>query len=271
LIKTVETRHFEEEDSDFPFRLLSASYGIADARTGPIERRDYECCTVEFVYEGSGSLEIDGVSCRPATNSVYFLHKHSNHRYWPDRQTPWKKMFFVIDGDLMEYLFRAYGIDKIHHIPDCPELQKFFDEMMRLRKSGVAVHQEAAVIFHKFLAEARALVSGGSSCLPMEMIELKNFIDDNLEEKIRVEDYCAKIHRSSAHVIRQFKTHFGVTPYEYLMRRRVESARLLLLYSDLSIKEIASRLRFSDQFYFSNYFKRKTGVSPQHYKKKMNR
>jgi AraC-like DNA-binding protein len=67
-------------------------------------------------------------------------------------------------------------------------------------------------------------------------------------------------------MIRQFKTYFGISPYEYLMRKRIEAARLMLRHSDLLIKEIAARLQFSDQYYFSNYFKKKTGMSPAHYK-----
>ena len=50
------------------------------------------------------------------------------------------------------------------------------------------------------------------------------------------------------------------------MNKKVETAKRLLLYSRLSVKEIAARLSFSDQYYFSNYFKRKTGAAPRTYR-----
>ena len=59
-----------------------------------------------------------------------------------------------------------------------------------------------------------------------------------------------------------------MTPYEYLMEQKTESARNLLKYSLLSVKEIADRLGFFDQYYFSNYFKQKNGISPLEYRKK---
>lgn len=255
---------------DFPFRLITATYGIADSRTPVIERGNYEDCTVEFVYKGSGFLEINNYSYTPQENSIYILHKNSNHKYWPDKKSPWEKIFFVINGNLMEYLFKIYKLDRIYHIADCPQLRKYFDEMIQLRHSIGAINRQASIIFHRFLEECHTSIYGLPNCyVPAEILKLKNYLDTSIGEKINLDEYCGKIHRSTAHMIRQFKGYFGVTPYDYLMQKRIEEARLLLKHSALSVKEIAARLKFSDQYYFSNYFKRKTGLSPQKYKKEM--
>ena len=50
------------------------------------------------------------------------------------------------------------------------------------------------------------------------------------------------------------------------MRRRVETAQRLLIYTRKSVKEIAAALGFSDQYYFSGCFKARTGVSPTAYR-----
>jgi AraC family transcriptional regulator len=68
-------------------------------------------------------------------------------------------------------------------------------------------------------------------------------------------------------MVRLFKKHMGVTPHEYILRRRMETAQLLLKHSTLSIKEIAERLVFSDQYHFSNYFKKCSGMSPSRFRK----
>ena len=95
----LKTDSAQKQESTFPFNFISANYGIADARTGIISRKNYSSCTIEFVFEGKGHLWINGQSFEPETNSVYFLHKHSVHKYWPDKSYPWKKIFFVIDGN----------------------------------------------------------------------------------------------------------------------------------------------------------------------------
>lgn len=264
--KNTQNRHKNEKV--LPFTFLAATYGIANARTPLIERHDYEDCTVEFVYEGRGVLEINGVHCEPGPDSIYILHKHSVHKYWPDPADPWKKIFFVINGELMEQLFRAYGVDDVYYIPDCAQLRPFFEEMLGLAKGSDSVHSHAALIFHRMLADIHELLYGAALTLPDDVLQLKKMLDSGMEEKLNLSELCDKLHRSSAHMVRSFKAHLGATPYDYLMQKKVESAKLLLHHSYLSIKEIAAKLKFSDQYYFSNYFKRKTGVSPQNYRAK---
>ena len=267
-IKTKIKTRIKEQASCFPFKLLTATYGIADARTPVIERRDYECCTVEFIYKGKGFLEINGLSCSPGENSIYILHKHSNHRYWPDKNAPWEKIFFVIDGEFMEYLFKTYRIDRTCFIPDCPQLKKYFEEMMQLKHGIGEINRQAAIIFHRLLEECHTILYGSpNQFIPPEVLELKKFLDDNIELKVNLDRYCREKQRSCANMIRRFKKYFGTSPYDYLMQKRIEEARLMLRHSAFSVKEIASRLKFSDQYYFSNYFKRKTGMSPQKYRK----
>ncbi len=257
----------QEQAAIFPFKLLAATYGIADARTQLIERQDYECCTVEFVYKGRGFLDINGHTCRLGENSVYILHKRSHHRYWPDKRDPWAKIFFVIDGELMDTLFKAYGLDEVYAIPDCPQLKKYFDEMRQLKPGGWEMPQRAAVIFHRLLEECHALLYGSPEHLIRPAIlELKTYLDDHLEKKVNLAEYCRAHKHSCAHMIRCFKNQYGTSPYDYLMQRRIEAARLMLRHSAFSVKEVSSRLKFSDQYYFSNYFKRKTGVSPLKFK-----
>ena len=254
--------------AEFPFSLIAATHGIADARTPVIERDHYECCTVEFIYRGRGFLEIDGHAAALAENQVYFLHKGSCHRYWPDKGDPWHKIFFVVDGALMEYLFRIYGMDRVYSLPEAPQLRKYFDEMMRVRQRRGALHRSAAIIFHRFLEECHDVVQGGSEPeLDPVLARLKRYLDSHVEEKVSLAEYCRSQEQSCASLIRKFRKQFGTSPYDYLMQKRVEEARLMLRHSSLSVKEIASRLKFSDPYYFSNYFKRKTGLSPRRYQR----
>ena len=62
-----------------------------------------------------------------------------------------------------------------------------------------------------------------------------------------------------------FKRAYGITPYDYILTRKIETAKLLLKNSSLSVKEIAYRLNFADEHYFSNIFLQKTGVRPKKY------
>ena len=253
-------------ENDFPFVLYASTEVATNARTAAISRTAYQFCTVEFVREGAGFLEIDGKTFHIRKNGVYFLTPGSTHTYWPDRNDPWYKLFFVIGGELMPALLKAYKMEDVYHLPECPELKKYFEEMQSLQYNSVTSNQQASVIFHQFLQEASMLVHGVKSRLPEDIEKLKLALDNAVEENFRLEKFAAGMQVSEAHLIRLFRSHFQITPYDYLMSRKIECAQRLLLYSTLSVKEIADRLCFSDQYYFSNYFKRKNGLSPRLYR-----
>jgi AraC-like DNA-binding protein len=173
----------------------------------------------------------------------------------------------VIDGELMEALFKAYRMERVYAISGCPQLKKYFDEMRLLTPGMGALHQQAAVIFHRLLEECYSILYGAAEqSVQPAILELKKFLDDHLEDKVNLAGFCRARKHSCAHMIRCFKKQYGTSPYDYLMQKRMDAARLMLRHSAFSVKEIASRLKFSDQYYFSNYFKRKTGMSPRKYK-----
>ncbi len=76
---------------------------------------------------------------------------------------------------------------------------------------------------------------------------------------------------SREYIRKIFIKEHGVSPLMYLMEKRIDCAKQLLIRrnnddSDYTIKEIAEMSGFSDPLYFSRYFKKITGVSPKEYK-----
>lgn len=66
---------------------------------------------------------------------------------------------------------------------------------------------------------------------------------------------------------RAFKRGMGITPWRYVLLRRIAQAKQLLAGSDLSVKEIASTCGFSDPDYFSRAFRREAGLTPGSYRR----
>lgn len=255
-------------DGTFPFQLIAATHAYADSRTPVIERHNYEACTIEYVVRGSGELEINGKSFSPGKDSIYMLTKWSSHSYAPNREDPWHKYFFVIDGELMVSLLKAYRLDDVYYFPDCPQMKHYFEEMIALNPNSDTVNQQSVLLFHQFVSELARVTYGMPSVLPPEVEKLKESLDASMTSGFNLVEYAQKSDYSEAHLIRIFRAAFGITPYDYLMSKKIELAKRLLLYSSFSIKEIAAHLSFSDQYYFSNFFKMKTGLSPRNYKLK---
>lgn len=258
---------FEDTSPEsFPFQLITAARGDADSKTPVFERQDYDACTVEYVERGRGFLEINGFSCAPGPDSIYILSKHSTHRYTPDRGDPWKKLFFVVDGELMESLFRSYRLTETYFVPDCPHLKEFFLEMFDLPVNTEEGNLQGALVFHHLLSELSRCVRRMPPRSNPELRRLKEVLDSSVSRAFHLAEYARETPWSEAHLIRLFRSEYQQTPYEYLMSRKMEQARKLLLYSSFSIKEIAEHLAFSDQYYFSNYFKLRCGLSPKKFR-----
>ena len=81
-----------------------------------------------------------------------------------------------------------------------------------------------------------------------------------LEEMSRLAGYSKS--RFSA----LYKEKYGTSAIDDLINRRIEEAKLLALYGNMSLSEICEATGFSDIYYFSKCFKKRTGVSPSKYK-----
>ena len=75
---------------------------------------------------------------------------------------------------------------------------------------------------------------------------------------------------SPSQLTRVFQREYGMTPYAYFLSRKLALAQNLLRNSSLPIREIADRLQFTDEHYFSALFRQKTGVSPGAYRRGAN-
>ena len=93
----------------------------------------------------------------------------------------------------------------------------------------------------------------------------------NIDQDIAIEKVAEELNVSYAWFRKAFKTYTGIAPHQYLLQLKIEKAKMLLADHSRSIKEIAFSLNFESAFYFSKLFKEKTGVSPDLYRKNMER
>ncbi|WP_108212318.1 AraC family transcriptional regulator [Pontibacter mucosus] len=155
-----------------------------------------------------------------------------------------------------------------------------------LQKLGYTVHQVN-------LGEAEVSASEGNPDLEQirEMLESNGFelLDDRktqLIEKVKLavielvreagesdlhintSDYIAeKLDLDYNYVSSLFSASEGITIEKYLILQRIELVKELLVYDELSLKEIAYKLGYSSVAHLSNQFKKVTGLTPSHFKK----
>ncbi len=96
-----------------------------------------------------------------------------------------------------------------------------------------------------------------------EMIQAADFIEEHFGEKITLQDVADHIHISKNYLSVIFKTEYGLSFQDYLIKFRMEKAAQLLLSSDQRVSEICEKVGYGDLFYFDRSFKKYFGQSPK--------
>ena len=104
---------------------------------------------------------------------------------------------------------------------------------------------------------------------PGSLRRVKEYVDANLDKRIDVATLARAAGFSTFHFARAFKQSEGITPHRYVLERRVERARNLLLTSDLSLSEIARTSGFSDQGHLARHIRQRLGLSPSALRRSM--
>lgn len=127
--------------------------------------------------------------------------------------------------------------------------------------SALAHHLAVHLVRHYTRGVVAAQLVTNDS-MPRAVSVALDFINRAYGRDISLQDMAIAAHVSPFHLSRQFKKAVGMTPHQYLIQTRVESARALLAAGSRSLAEVASAVGFSDQSHLTRQFKRVLGVTP---------
>ena len=97
-----------------------------------------------------------------------------------------------------------------------------------------------------------------------------SYIDAHYMENITLESIAEHVHLSRHYLVHYFRSKTGRTPLDFVLTTRLERAKSLLAYSDLSVVDIATRCGFESSSYFCRRFKNAFGITPLSYRETKN-
>lgn len=97
-------------------------------------------------------------------------------------------------------------------------------------------------------------------------MKIKNYIDSHYSQNITLDFLSDLTYMNKFHLVHTFTKQIGISPINYVINKRIQEAKNLLSTTGYSIRDIASIVGFSSSSYFSQMFKKVTGVSPKNYR-----
>lgn len=230
-----------------------------------IERKKSRTACIEYIESGRGTVHINGKTFYPRAGDSYFLQAGKDQYYYSDPSDPWKKHFINLSGRLLESLTEGYGIGDISYFEGL-DLSAELTQIIELSKNGNDVCAEIIVILNEIFLKMHSHVKNAAEPFSIEA-EMKDFLNTQITQKFDLSLLCKHVLKSESRTIKLFKNAYGITPYAYVLGKKIDLAKKLLDNTNLTVKQISDKLCFSDEYYFSNLFKNKVGVSPAAYRR----
>lgn len=128
----------------------------------------------------------------------------------------------------------------------------------------LSTHESLMYLQRAMVTDYTKRVAAGRlpKALSFAITQSLRYIRNNTNKNLRVEDVAAHAGLSRSYLTRRFREELGFEPSQFILRCKLEEAKSLLVYTDMSLSEISSYLCFSSQSHMGTAFKNKFGMSP---------
>ena len=261
--------------------LYPISLGITQANNNyKLQQDDHDCHRLIYCLSGGGKLEYQGkertikrgdlVIINPKSPFTFTINKSNNRNSKADNNIVyWINFTGTLAHDFAERLLMKMD-NGTAHVGVLKNIVSDFDHLLALGARGYtatnvihAVHilQQAL----SFLAlQLRLTIFNNSSSFDLEAVE--NLMRNSLHQELSLDTLAHYSQLSKFHFAKKFKELTDSSPIQHFINMKIQHACSQLDNSDITIKDIASGLGYSDPYYFSRLFKKLVGISPKQYR-----
>lgn len=103
--------------------------------------------------------------------------------------------------------------------------------------------------------------------IPFILKQSIKYINENITEKIKISDLAKQTRWESQHYNRLFKQYMDSTPYKYIIDKKIEKAKTLLIETTIPVRQVSFDMGFKSHSNFCSIFKKATGKTPENFRK----
>lgn len=232
---------------------------------------------IVFISHGKG--EFESALTTPAkltAGTCFFLFPNVWHRYKPDFDTGWKEYWVGFNGSYPDAI-----MSKNFFNPNSPFIHAGLnDQLLILFQRLLETVQNANPGYHQVISGITLEILGLIHAFSIQKEQSKDqdthlihkaifLLRESLKETIDMHELAVKLPMGYSKFRKLFKEVTSSSPQQYLLNLRINKAKELLQTTELNINEIAFQTGFESEFYFSMFFKKKTGKTPTNYRLEM--
>jgi AraC family transcriptional regulator, arabinose operon regulatory protein len=250
--------------------------GFNQAKYHFVERRHGSGQNILIVcLAGAGSCKLGSKTWHLEEGHAIILPPDVYHRYQADQERPWTIFWVHFLGTAAPAYLQAIGVsvdEPRFWIGDLPVVTDAFEETYRYVLSGYTDKDliGLATSFARLLGLCR--VHKKSSVPRRRLAEDRvlraiRYMRENVERPLALSDCAQSAGWSAAHFSMVFRRQTNLSPIQFCTRLKMSRACELLKTTDLSVQEVAMKVGFNDQFYFSRLFHRHLRMAPTAYRR----
>lgn len=222
-----------------------------------LEAESFDEAVIKIIDEEPEIIILDIIM--PSKNGIHLME-------WITSHSPDSKVIAVSGHDDYDYvrkIMKYGGVDYLLKPLDIRELNNAVSK-------AVDLYQQESEEREKTKEKERCseLFQNKTSCHHV-IKEVVKYLDENYTSKLNQEDLAEKFFISKEYLSRKFKSEFGINMVDYINQLRIQKAQLLMESASLKLFDIAYKVGFQDEKYFSRVFKKVVGISPKEFRKKL--
>lgn len=232
-----------------------------------VDREYLDNYLLVHVLSGGFYLEAEGKRLTVEPGQTAFACLKGPHKYYSDKHDPCEILWmdFNCTADKMALITSLTGLPYTFSCPENFQRMKGFVDQY-VNNAFFTESQQSAAIYQLALSAADSLRRDAPD-IRNALPEVENYISRHIGERITAEQLAGVAHLSTTRFLHLFKERYGISPIQYVIRRKLDRAAYLLLYSSLTVTEIGEQLGFSSQSHFSALFQKNFQRYPSVYRR----
>lgn len=230
-----------------------------------IEREKYDSILLLFVADGCLHMVQSGETYTAHKNELLLVDGYQPHKYYTESSA--HTIWLHFDGADSREWFAELAFQKGRRLRGTPKTAERFTEVISAVEREENEYELSLKLYALLCALALPEERWSGNETGEQILKAKEYLKRHMEKEITVEEVAGWVHLSPSYFSKMFKDSTGFSPYDYLLRLRLERAKELLINTGMPVGEIAYRTGFNSQANFIYFFKKQTGFSPLKFRK----